>query len=72
MKCPACKLENPSTALLCDRGYRFGSSATASASDPSTISYLRSIDGSLRTIKAIMVVWAVLSLFGVLASMAKH
>jgi predicted metal-dependent RNase len=60
MKCPVCQLENPSSAARCDCGYSFAGLKTNSDS------YLRSIDASLRTIKQIIVWWAVLTVVGLI------
>jgi hypothetical protein len=60
MKCPACHLENPDTATHCDCGY----SLTGSKMDPNY--YLRSIADSARTIKRVVVCWAVLTVIGMI------
>lgn len=64
MKCPSCKLENPPTATRCDCGYSFGVPITPS--DGAIVSHLRSIDNSLRTIKTVVILWAVLAIIGML------
>jgi hypothetical protein len=60
MKCPACSLENPSTAKKCDCGFAFWGPQTES------VACLASIDRSLRTIKKILIWWFVLGLMGAL------
>jgi hypothetical protein len=82
MKCPSCKLENPPSATRCDCGYAFSVPTTEPPgsrvdiqqhpSDPTIVSHLRSIDDSVRTIKRIVVFWAVLSLIGLLILMFRH
>lgn len=69
MTCPSCKLENPATALRCDCGYAFGPTAKT---DPSLSLYLHSIDSSIRTIKWIIIAWAVLTVIGALILPARH
>lgn len=73
MKCPQCKLENPESALQCDCGHEFAAAfarassarlAQAATADPPASLYLRSIDSSLRTIKVVVLVWAMLTVIG--------
>jgi len=65
MKCPLCKLESPESARTCDCGYSFATgSAPSVGASATSIELLRSIDRSLRTIKLIVVSWAVLTLIG--------
>jgi hypothetical protein len=59
MKCPVCKLENPDTALRCDCGYAFAT-GTMPAGDP-VLEHLRSIDETLRYIKRLILLWAILT-----------
>jgi hypothetical protein len=60
MRCPVCKLENPENARRCDCGHEFSAlGAARSAPD-----YLGSIDSSVRTIKFVVVAWAVLTVIG--------
>jgi hypothetical protein len=77
MKCPVCKLENPANALQCDCGHQFAAAYTKSSympeiradmADPSISGHLRSIDRSLRTIKIVVVAWAVLTFAGFVLS----
>ena len=73
VKCPSCKLENPPDAARCDCGFVF-SVATAEPSgtravqptDPTIVFHLQSIDNSVRTIKRIVVWWAVLTVIALL------
>jgi hypothetical protein len=73
MNCPLCKLQSPEATRRCDCGYEFaaayGSSSTPgdvrqATTDPSASQYLRSIDSSVRTIKIVVVAWAVLTVIG--------
>lgn len=59
MKCPVCDLENPSNSVRCECGY-----VNPLPSDPKLISLLQSIDGSIRTIRRIMVWWFILTIIG--------
>lgn len=68
MRCPSCKLENPATATRCDCGYPFSSAS----SDSQLSLYLWSIDNSLRTIRRIVVAWAVLTIIGACVWMVRH
>ena len=70
MKCPLCKLENPEIARTCDCGYSFATGSAPSVASLDTV-LLRSIDRSLRTIKLIVVSWAVLTAIGFIVSIVQ-
>jgi hypothetical protein len=73
VRCPLCRLQSPENTRQCDCGYEFAAAygsaarpgiARTSTTDPTTAIYLRSIDRSLRTIKFVVVAWAVLTVIG--------
>jgi hypothetical protein len=73
VRCPLCKLQSPENTRQCDCGYEFagayGTAAQAgiartATTDPTAAIYLRSIDQSVRTIKFIVVAWAILTVIG--------
>jgi len=63
MKCPNCKLENPSGALTCDCGYAF-----SGESQIPQLHHLQEIARDLRTIKRIMLAFLILTICGGLAT----
>jgi hypothetical protein len=77
MRCPVCRLESPENTRRCDCGHEFAAAYAASAPstrigpivapDPSASLYLRSIDRNVRTIKFVVVAWAVLTVIGFVA-----
>ena len=67
IKCPLCKLESPENALRCSCGYEFAvlmAAAGVATADLPGSHYLRAIDHSLRTIRFVVVTWAVLTVIG--------
>jgi hypothetical protein len=57
VKCPSCGFENVVGAARCAKPY---CGVRLSGAQFSELEYLKSIDGSLRTIKTIVVFWLVL------------
>lgn len=65
MNCPSCRRTDlMDLAEACSCGYQFNTQARGKIDDPQ-LAFVRSIDGSLRTIRRIMVFWTVV---GILAA----